>query len=210
MKPYYEDEAVTLYHGDCLEVTAWLDADVLVTDPPYGLNDVGGLRDQIDPTRAFGIAGDATTEARDRVVELWGDKPAALFGSPKIAPPQGTRQVLAWVKAGGAGIFGTVAGFRRDWEAIFLCGNLPKRSGAESSVIRQRSPHETNGHRHAKPVGLMEKLVALAPGVVADPFAGSGTTLIAARNLGRKAIGVEIEERYCEIIAKRLAQAVLL
>lgn len=210
--PYYQDDLVTLYHGDCLELTEWLAADVLVMDPPYGINDTGGYI----PTWADGanwkIAGDKDTSARDAVLEAWGNKPAIAFGSPVIAAPVGVRQTLVWQKPPNTGLFGTVAGFRRDWEPIYLMGDLPKRDGAASAIIRTLSnDYKTGEHRHAKPIGLMERLVAVVPvGVVADPFAGSGSTLVAARNLGRRAIGVEIEERYCELIALRLAQGVLL
>ena len=87
-------------------------------------------------------------------------------------------------------------------------------SGVHSNVYitSEARGREVNriGHPTPKPLTLMEQLVRKCPpGVIADPFAGSGATLIAARNLGRKAIGVELEEKYCEIIAKRLDQQVI-
>jgi DNA modification methylase len=131
--PYYADDHVALYHGDCREVTDWLGADVLVTDPPYGL---------------------------------------------------GYRQ-------------------NRAHSDLSLKQRREQRSGATGQVARV-------GHPTPKPVALMERLIAKCPpGVVADPFAGSGSALLAARANGRQAIGVEIEERYCEIAANRLCQDTL-
>lgn len=221
MKPYYSDESVTLYLGDCREVTAWLEADVLVTDPPYG---IAWCKPRLPANRALrrgdqvahaGIVNDADTSARDEVLAAWLPKPAAVFGSPHRHLPPGAKQTLVWQKPATVGIFGTVAGFRRDWEAIYLIGNFPPSTAQRSSVIRSTGENTiysraSQGHPHAKPVGVLATVIAAMPlGVVADPFAGSGTTLVAAKQLGRRAIGVEIEERYCEIAAKRLAQDVL-
>ena len=129
LAPYYQDDLVTLYCGDCLEHLGLLDqADVMVTDPPYG---IGWKKPKLPANRALGrgeqvshdgIVNDATTEARDAVVELWGDKPFVMFGSPVVALPAGTRQVLVWQKPSQLGFMGTVGGFRRDWEAIYLGG----------------------------------------------------------------------------------------
>jgi site-specific DNA-methyltransferase (adenine-specific) len=217
VKPYYADESVTLYHGDCREVTAWLEADVLVTDPPYGISwsTHGGGRDlrNWSPRQPkAGIIGDVDTSARDEVLEAWASKPAIVFGSPLKAPPTGAIQALVWHKPLDSGVVGARFVWRRDWEAIYLLGDWPRVTPDRSSVLRSHGGMERyrNGHPHAKPVDLMESLIMQAPpGVVADPFAGSGSTLVAAVRAGRRAIGVEADEQWCELAAKRLAQGVL-
>lgn len=219
MNIYYQDDHVTLYHGDCLELTDWLEADVLVTDPPYGIGwSIPEMQKNSRPKSAYtaphdGIENDHSTEVRDRVLSQWGDKPGIVFGSFLRSLPPRTKQTLVWHKPSTTGVFGSVGGYRRDIEAIYLVGDFPKSNAMRTSVlkvVRDEHTHyirEGQGHPHSKPLELMERLIHDAPeGVIADPFAGSGSTLVAARNLGRKAIGVELEEKYCEIIANRLAQ----
>ena len=214
MSLYYQDDHVTLYHGDCLtEHREWLDADVLVTDPPYGMGYYSGRRKANDS-----IVGDRTLDARDRALSVWRadnpSRPALSFGTWKQPRPEGVRQLIVWDKRGGAGFSGDL---NMPWaditEEVYVLGNgwTGGRVPAIYSVptLASQSP-ERHGHPTPKPVSLMEKLIEKCPpGVIADPFAGSGATLIAARNLGRKSIGVELEERYCEIIARRLDQGVL-
>jgi len=220
MSIYYQDDLVTLYHGDCREVTAWLEADVLVTDPPYGR---AWKQGRLKPAHLAddshdGIANDLDTTVRDEVLALWGDRPAIVFGDLMLAPPVGTRQVLIFRKQPNAGTRGAMGGYRRDVEAIYLVGSWPSGLGGRSSVIGTGSRSAGNpssvqsryGHPHAKPVDTMEELVSGCPdGLIADSTCGTGSTLIAAKQLGRRAIGIELEEHYCEIAARRLAQDTL-
>src|SRR5690606_25017264 len=216
MSIYYQDDTVTLHHGDCLEVTGWLNADVLVTDPPYGMGYTGFGGRRGEPRRTAGrlsIAGDNDTAIRDAVLEMWRG-PALVFGRWSIPDPVNTRQVLIWDKSDNGPVMGALdLPWGPSFEEVYVlgCGFIGKREGA---VIKARgytsSDADRPGHPTPKPVGLMELLISKCPpGIVADPFAGSGATLIAARNQGRRAIGVEVDERYCEVIASRLSQDVL-
>lgn len=216
MKPYYQDDLVTLYHGDCLEVSEWLEADVLVTDPPYGIGWNRSSGTGIGKTAHAGIANDATVEARDKALELWGPtKPALVFGAMKAPFPEGWKRSLVFEKPRTAGLIGTRLPWFNNWEPIFVLGDWPDQAPTLSAVIKTSELSASGysgyasktGHPHTKPQDVMTRLIESCPaGVVADPFAGSGSTLLAARNMGRRAVGVELEERYCEGVAKRLAQ----
>lgn len=207
MKPYYQDDYVTLYHGDCLELDAWLTADVLVTDPPYGISWKKGTNKRAKSSAHAGIQNDSDTSFRDAVLDAFGEKPGIVFGSWRAAFPE-AKQTLVWRKPVDAGVVGSVTGYRLDTELIFLTGKWPKRNSQWSSVITTDGSRNSylKGHPHGKPVSLMQQLIHSTSGRIADPFAGSGSTLVAAQMLGRKSIGVELEERYCELIAKRLQQ----
>lgn len=219
MDPYYSDDLVTLYHGDCREVTAWLETDVLVTDPPYGRNwRQGHIKGKRRSAASSGIANDHSTETRDQALAVWGKRPAIVFGDLMLAPPLGNQLTGVYFKASGTeGMRGAIAGVRRDAEAIYFLGGWPSGLGGRSSVfVTTRcisAVHglvaEAGGHPHTKAPNVMEELLLLTEGTVADPFAGSGSTLLAAKTLGRKAIGIELDERYCEMAAKRLTQDAL-
>lgn len=213
--PYYQDDKVTLYHGDCREITEWLTADVLVTDPPYGIawqSRQGAVVPGLSQRRTYRvIQGDADTAARDEALNLWGRKPAIVFGSWRFQRPENTAHRLIWHKR-GQGPGPLKAAFMSQDEEVYVLGegwrksSPPLRSVIATDEERSVQPARY-GHPTPKPLDLMEILVdRCPPGVIADPFAGSGSTLVAARNLGRRAIGVEVKERYCEVIAKRLAQ----
>lgn len=216
MDPYYRDDLVTLYLGDCRTITPWLAGDVLITDPPYGIGYQSHFRRVTAKER---IAEDQSTAARDAALAMWGDRPAAVFGTWKQPPPTHRTGTLVWDKSDGTGpgMGDLTLAFGTSHEDIYLLGRWPLQPGRRrlATVLRTTAGMATYttrvGHPTPKPLGLMERIIdAAPPGVVVDPFAGSGSTLIAARNLGRRAVGVELVERFAELTAQRLAQGALL
>jgi DNA modification methylase len=199
--PYYADDLVTIYHGDCRE---WMpDADALVTDPPYGMAYESGWSGR-------SIRNDHDASARDDVLAKWSPRPALVFGRWSVDKPAGTRHVLIWDKGDWPGMGDLLLPWGPSTEEIYVIGH-PFVGKRRASVIRDpnRPTGETAHHPTEKPVALMCRLIEATTGTVLDPFMGSGSTLVAAKALGRRAIGIEIEERYCEIAARRCSQEVL-
>ena len=228
MKPYYSDDYVQLWHGDCREITEWLAADVLCSDPPYGVGYAGGKRGG-SGRMSRGcvrevVVGDEDFSAAIAALEMWGTKPVAMCANHRSLPwtlaavykRLSKVRVATWHKTNAGGNSGN------PWLAdveFAVCGVTEWPGVERSGLISARrftgnpawnSSPDAYLHPTQKPVLVMETLIDLMPpGAIADPFAGSGSTLIAAKLQGRKAIGVEIEERYCEIAARRLAQDAL-
>ena len=225
MTPYYDRDGITIYCGDCREILPHLPkVDLVLTDPPYGKGYSTGRRKGISrPTTQIQHDKDLSV-----VAEAW---PLALQALKDpghwyaVAAPgeintavlvfTGYSHLLAWDKGNRGTAGDRECGFGESWEAIFYGtkGRRPLNGSRPRTVIR----HDWSGtmdpqHPTVKPVPLLCRMIewSSAEGeTVLDPFMGSGTTLAAARNLNRKAIGIEIEERYCEIAVKRLAQGLL-
>lgn len=218
MTPYYQDDLVTIYHGDCRE---WMpEADIIVTDPPYGVDwDTRGSRGKYAVRTSLGmdlppIVGDR--EPFDPAFLLALGLPTAMFGAQHYADrlPASAAWVV-WDKRLGMNsndqsdcdIAWTNVGGRARMIRYQFNGGL---SLAKENGIRPGSGRPVGIHPTQKPVTVMAQLIEfMPPGVVLDPFMGSGSTLVAAKSLGRKSIGIEIEERYCEVAARRCSQEVL-
>lgn len=227
MKPYYEDSraGIVIYNSDCRNVLHSLPPiDLILTDPPYGVSYVTSRRSRGDELRKA-IANDTSL---DVVAEAWPlafgllkeDRHWYAFASPrKIAEAaaifRGFKHILAWDKGDRGTVGDLECGFGEAWEAIFygMRGRKPLNGKRPRTVIRfDWSSTMDPVHPTVKPIQLLQRIIGWSTGggdVVLDPFMGSGTTLRAAKDLGRKAIGIEVEEKYCEIAAKRLAQEVL-
>lgn len=215
-QPYYEDDHVTIYNADCLEVLDQFDplpgdGDVLLFDPPYGISYDTGAR-RLDGN-ARSIANDRDTTVRDAVLAWWSNRgPALVFGSWRVQKPAGTKGVLVWDKGGALGMGDLTIPWKFDHEEIYVLGG-PWSGKRDSGSVLRHPPEQSMGrlHPHQKPVGLLSMLLAKLPhtGIVFDPCMGSGSTLVAAKARGRQAVGIELDERYCELAVGRLAQEVL-
>ncbi len=213
MKPYYEHAGITIYHGDCRERLPMLDGDSLVTDPPYGINWKRGLWDD--------NAADYPALIQWLVAE--GNRIGGWCFVFQAMPNVG--RFSEWFPAGFR-IFAACKNFAQvrptgvwhSWDPVVFWNTKPNTK--PNSVTVNRDYHvgnvagvfgERSGHPCPRPIDTMKHIVAIAAAqdeIVLDPFCGSGTTLRAAKDLGRRAIGIEIEERYCEIAAKRMEQEV--
>jgi site-specific DNA-methyltransferase (adenine-specific) len=209
VKPYYEESGIVIYNADCREVLPSLPkVDLVLTDPPYGINYVrgGGGRGKHNRRNDIPVTGD--TEPFDPAVWLAFPE-VILWGANHYARRLPESRWLAWDKLDGLEAYDDFSDVEFAW-----------RSGGagKDRIFRymwkgicQAGEKFPRVHPTQKPEALMRWCLNLAPNaqVVFDPFMGSGTTLRAAKDLGRKAIGIEIEERYCEIAANRLRQEVL-
>lgn len=209
MTPYYEEDGITIYHADCRDVLpTFADAsvDLAFADPPYGVELLYG-----DTYEDKG--GDAYVSWMGHLAADLQRIARVTFVTPGIrnlwAWPQAT-WVLNWQKPGSTRR-SDLGGFNC-WEPVLMYGKRRIYQDAWRLPDCNNHAKDTGDHPCPKPLKLLSWLVAEGsdPGnLVLDPFMGSGTTLRAAKDHGRRAIGIEVEERYCEIAVKRLAQGVL-
>lgn len=225
--PYYEKDGITIYHGDSLDILPFFcdgSFAATVTDPPYVLG-AASTRRGTRPQSPVADWTNASRLYRDWVGEMSrvtsGDGCVWMFGNWRTLPvleiavqslAKKINSVLVWDKE-WIGV-GSMNGLRNQYELVFLIGG-------ESFAIKDRSLPDVwrekwassrpSGHPQEKPESLIGRILDhTRDGAVIDPFMGSGTTLAAAARSGRRAVGIEMEERYCEMAAKRLSQGVLL
>lgn len=206
MKPYYDHKGITIYHGDCRELLNGLPRNAcVVADPPYGMAYQHGRR---AGGRALGFDGESVVgdDTPFDPSPLLSFASAVLWGANHYASRlPDSRGWLVWDKRGGIAP-NDQSDCEMAWTNLIGVARLFHRYWNGGGISEER------WHPTQKPVALMRWCIDFAPAesLILDPFMGSGTTLRAAKDLGRRAIGIEIEERYCEIAAKRLQQEVLL
>lgn len=219
---FYKDEWVSIYNADALDLLPMLSDFVLVTDPPYGV----GIGADNNSQKSNGYGGHLAKGSYDNYEDTYENfvqyiaprlnlaveraRRACVFTGPHITEQRKPDAI--------GGIYHPAASGRTAWGTknflpVLLYGAPPSGAGQHRPLVLQSSENtEANGHPCPKPIGWMTWLVNLASEpseIILDPFMGSGTTLRAAKDLNRRAIGIEINERYCEIAARRMAQGVL-
>lgn len=221
LKPYYEQDGIVIYRGDCCDVLPELSGiDAVVTDPPYGVElrvkraKHRGQMGQVERPAQYGHPD--TPEYLSDVVIPAIQECRQL--APAVAVMPGSRNLWLYPPADDLGCFysGSGTGIGRWGFGCFhpilyygRCPYLRHGLGARPNSCGNVYPNDANrvDHPCAKPIGMMRWLVvraSLEGEICLDPFMGSGTTLVAAALEGRKAIGIEIDERYCEVAARRL------
>lgn len=233
MKPYYQDDAVTIYHADCREILPQLDpADHAITDPPYEAEahtlqrrvKRGGGVMEVEPLSfapMWGAMREFSAKHLARCAHRWLLTFCQIEAAPlwrKVYEDEGLiyRRTCLWIKPDGMPQYsGDRPGMGYETLlAMHAAGASRWNGGGRHGVFtfNKAEGAGANPHPTQKPLKLMSQLLSLFTDegeMVLDPFMGSGTTLRAAKDLGRKAIGIEIEEKYCELAARRMSQSVM-
>lgn len=221
MKPYYESGGITIYHGDCREIFSEIGhVDTVLTDPPW--NRVRGAKD----------LGFEIVQGNSRATELWSEVTPLLQCKRLLVWLPCHSDPREWLNGIGLPYLRTVCIRRaipgyygrilQDLEVVFVLGQWPKAKkgalvipGGLSITYKSKDRVSGNGQgehpatRSKEASNFLVKWWSEETDVILDPFMGAGTTLVSAKEFGRHAIGIEIEEKYCEIAARRLAQEVL-
>lgn len=208
MKPYYQDDNATIYHADCRDVLKTIgEIDVILTDPPYGL---AGAETEKNAYESF---TDDECEVKKLVLDV-----IEIANWNRFVMTPGQKMMFKYPEPKAIGAFFYPAGTGScswgfvGWQPIFYYGKDPvlaDRKGRAMNSFSATEQSEKNGHPCPKPIKTWTRLlerVSRKGELIVDPFMGSGTTLRAAKDTGRRAIGIEIEEKYCEIAANRMAQ----
>jgi DNA modification methylase len=198
-----------LYLGDCREILPTLKGIAgVLTDPPYGMDYTSGHATDRLWKAGRKITNDNDCSIRDAALALI-DCPAIVFGTHKVAEPPGTRQHLIWDQGPALGMGALDLPWKPSHSELYILGKGFVGGRNWGSVLYHHPTQATakNGRRHPneKPVGLLERLLRwMPPGLICDPFMGSGSTGEAALKAGRSFIGIEIEPTYFEISCERL------
>lgn len=237
MRPYYERGGITIYHGDCREVLPTLEAgsvDLVLTDPPYGEHQAFWDTARPHPAVWKEFARLLVDGGRLYYWGFWGHAPYVIEQAKAVGLTPQSRIVWwfrtgrpqkwayredtedAWYFSKGVPAYFDVSEDLEPYEDASnykRYGRTGKHPGTVWLASRVLHNHPENvGHETQKPLSLITKMVRVSSApqeLILDPFMGSGTTLLAAQQLGRRAIGIEIEEKYAEIAARRLEQEVL-